>query len=249
MAKIRLTPTCAYDMLVQAESGVCAVTGSPDTPSKVGVSAADIATGMNAHARVLEALFERERTNRGQAIEVAMFDGMADWMAVPLLHLEYAKRETGRFGLAHASISPYRPYACRDGRSVIVAIQQPSEWRRFCAEVLQRDDLFADERFTTNAWRVANRRALDAEIEPVFAAMDREEAIRRLNGAQIAWARFSEVRDLIHHPALRRVAVRLPNGAEVRVPRPAGRERLSREMPIVPEMGADTNRIRREFGM
>jgi itaconate CoA-transferase len=178
-----------------------------------------------------------------------MFDGMADWMAVPLLHLEYAKRETGRFGLAHASISPYRPYACRDGRSVIVGIQQPSEWRRFCAEVLQRDDLFADERFTTNAWRVANRRALDAEIEPVFAAMDREEAIRRLNGAQIAWARFSEVRDLIHHPALRRVAVRLPNGAEVRVPRPAGRERLSGEMPIVPEMGADTNRIRREFGI
>ena len=228
----------AYDMLVQAESGVCAVTGSPDTPSKVGVSVADIATGMNAHAAVLEALFERERTNRGQAIEVAMFDGMADWMAVPLLHLEYAKRETGRFGLAHASISPYRPYACSDGRSVIVAIQQPSEWRRFCAEVLRRDDLFADERFTTNAWRVANRRALDAEIEPVFAAMDREEAIRRLNGAQIAWARFSEVRDLIHHPALRRVAVRLPNGAEVRVPRPAGREGLSREMPIVPEMGA-----------
>src|SRR5580704_5593477 len=224
----------AYDMLVQAESGV---------------SAADIATGINAHAAVLEALLERERTNRGQAIEVAMFDGMADWIAVPLLHLEYAKRETGRFGLAHASISPYRPYACSDGRSVIVAIQQPSEWRRFCAEVLRRDDLFADERFTTNAWRVANRRALDAEIEPVFAAMDREEAIRRLNGAQIAWARFSEVRDLIHHPALRRVAVRLPNGAEVRVPRPAGREGLSREMPIVPEMGADTGRIRREFGI
>ena len=239
----------AYDMLVQAESGVCAVTGSPDTPSKIGVSAADIATGMNAHAAVLEGLLERERTNRGQAIEVAMFDGMADWMAVPLLHLEYAKRETGRFGLAHASISPYRPYTCSDGRSVIVAIQQPSEWRRFCAGVLRRDDLFADERFTTNAMRVANRRVLDAEIEPAFAGMDREEAIRRLNGAQIAWARFSEVRDLVHHPALRRVAVRLPNGAEVRVPRPAGRKRLSREMPIVPEMGADTGRIRREFGL
>ena len=237
----------AYDMLVQAESGVCAVTGSPDTPSKIGVSAADIATGMNAHAAALEALLERERTNRGQAIEVAMFDGMADWMAVPLLHLEYAKRETGRFGLAHASIFPYRPYACSDGRSVIVAIQQPSEWRRFCAGVLRRDDLFADEKFTTNAMRVDNRRALDAEI--VFAAMDREEAIRRLNGAQIAWARFSEVRDLVHHPALRRVAVRLPDGAEVRVLRPADRERLSQEMPIVPEMGADTGRIRREFGI
>ena len=227
----------AYDMLVQAESGVCAVTGSPDTPSKVGVSVADIATGMNAHAAVLEALFERERTNRGQAIEIAMFDGMADWMAVPLLHLEYAKRETGRFGLEHASISPYRPYACSDGRSVIVAIQQPSEWRRFCADVLRRDDLFADERFTTNAWQVANQLALDAEIEPVFAAMDREEAIRRLNGAQIAWARFSEVRDLIHHPALRRVAVRLPNGAEVRVPVPQAARGYQRGCRSSPRWG------------
>ena len=227
----------AYDMLVQAESGVCAVTGSPDTPSKVGVSVADTATGMNAHAAVLEALLERERTNRGQAIEIAMFDGMADWMAVPLLHLEYAKRETGRFGLAHASISPYRPYACSDGRSVIVAIQQPSEWRRFCAEVLRRDDLFADERFATNASRVANRRALDAEIEPVFAAMDREEAIRWLNGAQIAWARFSEVRDLAHHPALRRVAVRLPNGAEVRVPVRQAARGYQRECRSSPRWG------------
>ena len=162
----------AYNMLVQAESGVCAVTGSPDTPSKIGVSAADIATGMNAHAAALEALLERERTNRGQAIEVAMFDGMADWMAVPLLHLEYAKRETGRFGLAHASIFPYRPYACSDGRSVIVAIQQPSEWRRFCAGVLRRDDLFADERLhdQRHASRQPTRpRRRDAYLRPWIA--------------------------------------------------------------------------------
>jgi itaconate CoA-transferase len=237
----------AYDMLVQAESGICAVTGAPDAPAKIGVSAADIATGMNAHAAVLEALVSRERTGRGQAIEIAMFDGMADWMAVPLLHFEHAGRETGRYGLAHASIYPYRPYACRSGDAVIVAIQQTSEWSRFCTEVLQRKDLFADERFATNAWRVANRDALDAEIEPVFAGMEREEAIRRLEAAQIAWARLTEVRDLGAHPALRRTSVRLPNGSEVRVPLPAGRREPWRETPSVPAMGADTSRIRAEF--
>jgi crotonobetainyl-CoA:carnitine CoA-transferase CaiB-like acyl-CoA transferase len=237
----------AYDMLVQAESGICAVTGSPETPSKIGVSVADIATGMNAHAAVLEALLERERTGRGQSIEVAMFDGMADWMAVPLLHLEHAHRETGRYGLAHASIYPYRRYTCRGGRSVIVAIQQSSEWRRFCTEVLRRTDLFADERFTTNAWRVANRVALDAEIEPIFASMDREEAIHRLNAAHIAWSRFTEVRDLTRHPALRQCPCKLPNGLKIRVPHPAGRQALADCMPVVPEMGAYTNRIRHEF--
>jgi itaconate CoA-transferase len=238
----------AYDMLVQAESGVCAVTGAPEAPAKIGVSAADIATGMNAHAAVLEALLQRERTGRGQAIEVSMFDGMADWMAVPLLHFEHADRATQRYGLAHASIYPYRPYACRGGEAVIVAIQQASEWKRFCVEVLQRAELVADKRFENNARRVTNRDALDAELEPVFAAMDREEAIDRLNKAQIAWSRLTEVRDLGAHPALRRVPVKLPGGEEILVPRPAGRDRFLGPPPPVPAMGADTDQIRREFG-
>jgi itaconate CoA-transferase len=237
----------AYDMLVQAESGICAVTGSPEAPAKVGVSAADIATGMNAHAAVLEALLQRQRTGRGQAIEVAMFDGMADWMAVPLLHYEHAGRETRRYGLAHASIYPYRPYTCRCGGVVIVAIQQASEWSRFCSQVLGRKDLFADERFATNAWRIANRDALDAEIEPIFAAMEREEAVRRLDAAQIACGKLTEVRELGDHAALRRMSVRLPNGAEIRVPRPAGRSSPSGEPASVPAIGAHTSSLRAEF--
>ncbi|MDQ0469980.1 CaiB/BaiF CoA transferase family protein [Labrys wisconsinensis] len=236
----------AYDMLVQAESGLCAVTGTPDTPCKVGVSAADIATGMNAHAAILEALLAREKTGRGRSVEIAMFDGMADWMAVPLLHHEHAGRETGRYGLAHASIYPYRPYACSDG-AVVVSIQQNSEWKRFCSIVLQRQDLFADERFATNAWRVANRTALDAEIEPVFAAIDRDEAIRRLDEAQIAWGRVSEMRDLPQHQALRRTAVALPSGKRIAVPVPAGRPEGFGAIPAVPALGADTDRIRSEF--
>lgn len=237
----------AYDMLVQAESGICAVTGTPDMPSKIGVSAADIATGMNAHAAILEALLAREKTGRGRVIEIAMFDGMADWMAVPLLHYEHAGRETGRYGLAHASIYPYRPYACRDGDAIVVSIQQNSEWRRFCITVLERPDLIADERFTTNALRVANREALDAEIEPVFSAIDRAEAIRRLNAAQNAWGGVTEVRDLPHHKALRRIEVALPNGKTVTVPKPSVRSTAFEMRPSVPALGADTDRIRAEF--
>ncbi|WP_349017713.1 CaiB/BaiF CoA-transferase family protein [Rhizobium sp. 32-5/1] len=236
----------AYDMLVQAESGICSVTGTQDTPSKIGVSAADIATGMNAHAAILEALLTRAKTGRGRVIDITMFDGMADWMAVPLLHFEHAGRETQRYGLAHASIYPYRPYSCRDG-ALVVSIQQNSEWKRFCETVLRRPDLVEDERFATNSKRVANRQALDEEIEPIFAAIDRDEAIRRLDQAQNAWGRVTEVRDLPKHKALRRIQVELPNGKRVSVPKSAIRSEPFTTPPRIPGLGADTDRVRSEF--
>jgi crotonobetainyl-CoA:carnitine CoA-transferase CaiB-like acyl-CoA transferase len=237
----------AYDMLVQAESGICAVTGTPAAPSKIGVSAADIAAGMNAHAAILEALLEREKTGRGCTIEISMFDGMADWMAVPLLHYEHAGRETGRHGLAHASIYPYRPYACRDGAAIVVSVQQNSEWKRFCATVLRRNELVADERFASNSARVANRVALDAQIEPVFASIDCAEAISRLDAAQVAWGRLSDLRDLCRHAALRRTAVAMPNGRTVSLPRSPIRQAAFDVPPAVPGLGADTARIQAEF--
>lgn len=237
----------AYDMLVQAESGVCAVTGAPETPCKIGVSAADIATGMNAHAAVLEALISRSKTRKGRVIDIAMFDCMADWMTVPLLHFEHTGRETGRYGLAHASIYPYRPYQCRCGKTVVVAVQNGAEWLRFCEVVLRRSDLATDARFADNAARVANRNLLDAEIEPIFAAMDRAEALERLNNGRIAWGGLSEVRDLPAHPALRRVDVRLPNGEVVGVPQRPGSDGTEREAQAIPALGAHTDKIRAEF--
>ncbi|MBI1173526.1 CoA transferase [bacterium] len=237
-------PMRAYDMLVQAESGICSVTGTPDTPCKIGVSAADIATGMNAHAAVLEALIERAKTGRGKQIEIAMFDGMADWMAVPLLHHEYGQRETRRHGLSHAAIYPYRPFACADG-TLIVAIQSNAEWQRFCS-TLSRPDLALREDFATNERRVANRRALDSELDPLFAALTIAGAIARMEAAAIAWGRQTEVRDLGHHPAVRRVEVQTPT-ATISVPRPAGRDAGFRPGPV-PALGAQTEAIRREFG-
>jgi itaconate CoA-transferase len=233
----------AYDMLVQAESGICAVTGTPETACKVGVSIADIATGMNAHAAVLEALIERQSTGRGRVIEVAMFDGMADWMSVPLLQFEQAELDTARHGLAHAAIFPYRAYAVSDGE-LVIAIQSHREWLSLCS-MLERPELPADPRFSDNPARVRNRAALDREIEPIFARLSAREAIEGLNRHQIAWGRVSTVRDLSRHPALRRTSVALPGGKVIEMPMPAGRPGL----PVgrIPETGAHTDLIRAEF--
>jgi itaconate CoA-transferase len=233
----------AYDMLVQAESGICAVTGTPETPSKVGVSIADTAAGMNAHAAVLEALIARGRDGRGRAIEIALFDGMADWMSVPLMHYEHRGQVTGRHGLSHASIYPYGTFRCRDGE-VVIAIQNRAEWQRLCEGVLGRPDLFADPRFADNPARVTNRGALDAEIGPVFAGLCVREAIAKLGAGKIAWARVTGLAELSVHPALRRIPVDIPGGRFQAVA-PALHPHLS--AGPVPALGQHTESLRQEF--
>ncbi|MEM8795703.1 MAG: CaiB/BaiF CoA-transferase family protein [Pseudomonadota bacterium] len=233
----------AYDLLVQAESGVCHVTGTPEEACKVGVSVADIATGMNAHAAILEALIERSVTGKGRHIEMAMFDTLADWMNVPLLHFDYEDRETQRFGLGHASVYPYRPYSCVDGEVVIV-VQNPGEWRRLCEMVLEKPDLVDDPRFHDNPARLKNRVALDEEISDVIRNLHRSDAINRLEGADLAWANLSTVGDLSRHPALRRLSCEVEGGA-FSLAAPALHPNL--ETRRVPELGADTDRIREEF--
>ena len=233
----------AYDMLIQAESGICAVTGTPETPSKVGVSIADTGAGMNAHAAVLEALIARGRDGKGRAIEIALFDGMADWMSVPLMHYEYQGQVTGRHGLSHASIYPYAPYRCRDGE-VVIAIQNHGEWQRLCQGVLGKPGLVADPRFADNPARVGNREALAGEIGEVFARLSVSEAITRLEAEKIAWARVSTLQDLSRHPALRRMAVDIPGG-DFQAVAPALHPHL--KPGPVPALGQHTQSIRREF--
>lgn len=235
----------AYDLLVQAESGVCAVTGSAEAPAKVGVPVADVATGGNAHAAVLEALIERGRTGRGKCIEVAMFDGLADWMTVPFLHSEYMGQETQRHGMAHATVYPYRPYDCRDG-AVIIAVQNNDQWQRLCLHVFDEPELHARPDLATNAQRIAQRDDVDAALIPLFAALTVEEAVARCERGGIAWSRYRDAGALNTHPALRRTQVTLETGERIDLPRPAGRDASFTSGPL-PALGAHTAKIRAEF--
>ena len=237
----------AYDLLIQCESGLASVTGSPDAPGRVGVSAADIASGMTAHAAILEALIERGRTGVGKSVAISMFDALADWMAVPLLHHDYAGRAPGRVGLSHPSIAPYGAFACQDGEQVVLGVQNEREWKALCAEVLG-DELAADPRFASNSLRVQNRSALDAIISNIFHGLPKAAAVGRLGSAGIAFASLNGVKELSGHPQLRRVDIDTPTGP-VALPAPPARWRdeEARNLGPSPALGQHSHAIRQEF--
>lgn len=227
----------AYDLLVQAESGLASITGGPGEPARVGISVVDIATGATAHAAILEALIRRGVTGRGAAISVSMFDVMADWMAVPLLHAE-AGRPPRRIGLAHPSIAPYGVFACRDGTPILVSVQSDREWAGLAARFLGRPELARDPAFATNVARVRNRAATDGAVAAAFARLDAAEAEARLLEADIAFARVNDMAGLARHPQLRRITVGTPGGP-VALPAPApvwaGEERRYGRVPGIGE--------------
>jgi crotonobetainyl-CoA:carnitine CoA-transferase CaiB-like acyl-CoA transferase len=202
----------AYDLLVQSETGLASITGAPERPGRVGVSVADIACGMYAHAAILEALLLRGRTGRGSGLAVSLFDAIADWMSVPLLHYEYGGKAPQRVGLNHPSIAPYGAYPLGDGSEVVIAVQNEREWVKLCAEVLGQVELAADPRFNSNVARVANRPALDDAIGAVFAGFTRADAIRRLRDAGIAFGSLNGVAELSAHAQLRRIETLAPSG-------------------------------------
>ena len=237
----------AYDLLVQAESGLATITGNPAGPGRVGVSVCDIACGMSAHAAVLEALIARGRSGRGATLEVSLFDGMADWMNVPLLYAEGTGRSPERVGLAHPSICPYGAFATADGALVLISIQNEREWRRFCAEFLRDPDLPLREGFGSNTARVANRPGVDALVGRAFASITRDEAAQRLRAAGTAYGFVNGVMDLARHTALRRVTVDTEAGQASVVAPPAIRDRRPPELGPVPRIGQHTDAIRREF--
>ena len=238
----------AYDLLVQAESGLCSVTGRPEGPGRVGVSACDIAAGMAAHAGVLEAIIERGTTGRGKGLSVSLFDGMADWMNVPLLYFEGTGKAPARVGLAHPSICPYGAFALADGALVLIAIQNEREWAQFCAGFLGEPDLPQRPGFETNVARVANRAMVDGHIAAAFARLPREEAAARLRRANTAFGFVNDVAALAGHPALRRTNVATPNGEVSIAAPPVLASDGPRALGPVPGVGEHSERIRAEFG-
>ena len=192
----------AYDLLVQAEAGMLAVTGSPDEPAKAGIPVADIAAGMYAFSGILAALYERDRTGVGRHVEISLFDALVEWMGFPLQYTAGSGVAPRRAGMSHAAIAPYGAFAAGDGGEIVLGIQNEREWAAFCAQVLRLPGLATDERFATGEARVVNRPALHAEIDVVFAELTTAEIVERLDAARIANARRREVADVLDHPQL-----------------------------------------------
>jgi crotonobetainyl-CoA:carnitine CoA-transferase CaiB-like acyl-CoA transferase len=237
----------AYDLLVQAESGLVSVNGTPEGPARVGVSVCDIAAGMSAHQAILQALYARERTGEGRAIAVSLYHAMADWMNVPYLQYAYGGHVPQRVGLKHPTIAPYGAYPCADGKELLISIQNEREWVRLCREVLERPELPEDPRFSDNSARVANRTDLDGIVADCFARRGREENIERLKAAAIAYGRLTDLEDLTQHPQNRYVTVETPEGP-VRLLAPAAKVVGEKEeFGPVPALGEQDETLRKEF--
>jgi itaconate CoA-transferase len=236
----------AYDLLIQAESGLASVTGNADAPARVGVSVCDIAAGMNAYEAILEALIARERTGEGAAVSVAMFDAMADWMAVPLIQHE-GGASPKRIGLAHPSIAPYGAFKTKDGADILISIQSDREWRVLAERVLNDNALATDSAFATNVERVKRRAQTDARVAAVFGATSEAELARKLDAAEIAFARVNDTGLLARHPHLRQIVVETPSGP-VSCPAPPVRRKGERSRyGKVPKLGEHSAAIRAEF--
>ncbi len=242
----------AYDLLVQSEAGLLSVTGTPETPSKAGISVADIAAGMYAYAGILSALYQRERTGTGARVEVSMLEALAEWMGFPLYYAHYGGSAPPRTGSSHATIYPYGPFRAGDGRSVMLGVQNEREWGAFCEAVLNRPDLVRDPRFDSNSRRVANREALAGIIEEGFAGMSAEQVVASLEAAQIASARINELKEVWSHPQLaargRWREVKTPAGAIAALLPPATLSTAEARMDAVPALGEHTDAVLSELG-
>jgi crotonobetainyl-CoA:carnitine CoA-transferase CaiB-like acyl-CoA transferase len=238
----------AYDMLIQAESGLAHINGTPDEAARVGISICDIAAGITAYSAILEAIIGRGRTGKGRSIEVSLFHSIADWMNVPYLQTRYGNRPPARMGLRHPSIVPYGAFRCGDGKALLLAVQNEREWAKLCSDVLDNAALANDQRFSSNISRVKNASALDAIIAESLAALTRDQAIAILDEAGIAYGRVSDMDDLVNHPQRRLIKVATAAGEIEMLAPGAITEEDTDSFGAVPSLGEHSDRIWREFG-
>jgi itaconate CoA-transferase len=242
----------AYDLLIQSESGFLSITGTPDEPAKAGCSIADIAAGMYGLTNVLGALIQRNRTGRGCRIDVSMLESMVEWMSFPLYYAFEGAAPPPRAGAAHATIYPYGPFPSGDGKTVMLGLQNEREWREFCEVVLELPALANDERFSSNARRLAARVTLHVIILDVFARLDADQIVARLERAQIANARVNSMHDVWAHPQLqarqRWTEVETPAGAVPALVPPGIPDTLAPRMDAVPALGQHSTKILTQLG-
>jgi crotonobetainyl-CoA:carnitine CoA-transferase CaiB-like acyl-CoA transferase len=238
----------AYDLLIQAESGLAAINGTPEGPARVGVSVCDIAAGMTAYQAMLEAIIARHSTGKGRIIDVSLFHAMCDWMNVPYLQYRYGGFTPQRLGLKHPSIAPYGVFRCGDKKSLLLSIQNEREWETLCSQVFGRPDVTRSSGFSSNQERVANRESVDAFCQDQLTKMTREEAIEKLNAARIAYGRLSDLDDMVNHPQNRTIRV-MTEAGEIEMLAPGAVVRgATRDYGKVPAFDQHGARLREEFG-
>ena len=242
----------AYDLLVQSETGLVSVTGTPEEVAKVGISVADIAGGMYAFTGILTALYQRATTGRATAVEISLFDAMSEWMAVPAYYAMYSGRQPPRLGAHHATIAPYGPFQTGDGGTVLLGIQNEREWSSFCEIVLEDSRIAADERFTSNSARVENRGALNQIIGKRFQQLDTASVRKLLALAQVASAELNSMAEFLEHPVLsdrdRWREVGTPGGAIRALLPPVIQSGVEPRMAPVPALGEHTATILGQLG-
>lgn len=242
----------AYDLLVQCEAGLVSVTGTEETPSKAGISAADIAAGMYVYSGILTALLNRTKTGEGAVLEVSMLEALGEWMGYPAYYAAYGGKEPKRAGASHATIYPYGPFKCGDGKTVFIGLQNEREWARFCKDVLSEPSLDSDPRFDTNSKRSDNRDELKTLIEEKLQEFSSDEVINRLEMAKIANARLNTMNDFFHHPQLearkRWVEVGTPAGPIRAMKPPVTISGVEPVMGDIPDVGEHTESILQELG-
>jgi crotonobetainyl-CoA:carnitine CoA-transferase CaiB-like acyl-CoA transferase len=241
----------AYDLLVQSESGSCSITGWPDAPAKPGIPLADIGSGMHAYSAVLAALFDRQRTGRGAALHIGMFDVMADWMGWALNQARYGAAPMPN-GVSSPMVAPYGAYRTGDDQTAVLGTTNDREWQRLAREIIERPDLADDPAYATNAQRVEQRAALDEAIGAWVQNHTLAQVEVAANAAGIGVARLNSVEDVVGHPQLaergRWQPVSTPNGPVLGVVPPVASSTWGARMDPVPALGEHTDAILGELG-
>lgn len=243
----------AYDLLVQSESGSCAITGTPDHPAKPGVPLVDLGTGMHAANAIMAALLERQSTGRGRAISVGMFDVATEWMSFAFHQARYTGRNLEPNGLSSPLVAPYGAYQTADGQTIVVGTTSDREWQRLARDVLGRPDLAVDPRYASNTDRVARRQELEGAIAEWAAQRDFDDIAKTVDAAQLGWARFNRPTDVLEHPQLtergRWHETGSPGGSFPTLAPPADVDGWDWQPHPVPAVGEHTASIAAEFGL
>jgi itaconate CoA-transferase len=243
----------AYDLLVQSEAGVLSVTGTPEIPSKVGISIADVATGMYAYSGILTALLQREKTGKGGRVEVTMLEALAEWMGYPLYYAHFSGAAPPRTGPDHATIVPYGRYRTGDGKSVMLGVQNEREWASFCEKVLGQPALATDSGYNSNIKRNGRRAEITALIDKVFLKLTTSQVVEKLDAAGIANAHMNTPEEVWGHEQLKvRNRWREMDSPKGKLPvllPPATHDGFDARIGGVPEVGEHTESILHEIGL